>query len=89
MKNRRKIEENLSPLQARMLAAMPTGREVTSTDLIDLIYGVDPPYNARGSFLSTMAVLIRKLDHMGDGWRIVKGPRIGPRPITFKLERGK
>jgi len=92
MSHIKKVEKHLSPLQAKMLAAMPVGREITSTDLIYLVYGDDNlPFDARGSILSTMSMLIRKLDHVNMGWKITKGPRIGPRPMTFKLtvEKGK
>jgi hypothetical protein len=91
MSHIKKIEKHLSPLQAKMLAAMPVGREVSSSDLIYLVYGVNPPYNVRGTLLSTMSVLTSKLDHLDIGWKIAKGPRKGPRPMTYKLtvEKGR
>jgi len=90
MNKRRKIKApslvGLSPLQTRIFDAMPPDKEISSSDLIEAVYGEDKPFNSRGLLLSGIAVLSNKLEQSGE-WRITKGPRIGPRPIIFKLER--
>jgi len=75
----------LSTNQAALLAVIPEGREVTSTELIKLRYGRKKPFNARSIINVEMRILMRKLEHMEDGRRIIKGPRRGPHPTTFLL----
>jgi len=90
MKKLKEQPLNLSPLQDKILLAMPFGVEILSTDLVDIVYaGNDRPFDARGQLFSGMNVLIKKLDHANYKWRITKGPRMGPRPFTFKLEKRK
>lgn len=76
----------LSTDQAALLAIMPEGRDVTSTELIKLRYGRKGKFNARSIINTEMRIIMRKLEIMKDGRRITKGPRRGPHPTTFRLE---
>jgi len=75
----------LSDNEEKLLAVLREGELATSTELIERRYGRRPPFNARQLFNTEMRNLSRKLDYINCGLRIIKGPRRGPHPTTFKL----
>jgi len=90
-KSRRKMDSTAvkySPLEEQMLKLMLAGKSMTTTQLVDMHYSnSEKPYHARAIVRTTMSNLIRKVEHNKENFRIVKGPRQGPRDSTFKIER--
>lgn len=80
-----------SPQEERLLLLLPDdGSLVSSAVLVNKLYGANRPFSAESSVTSTMAGLIRKLDHNGDKYMITKTPPRGPYPTEYaKVKRPK
>jgi hypothetical protein len=76
-----------SPREKALLAAMRgAGRRLTSTELIDKVFGEEAPFNARQSLMNTMTSLSRKIEGRKERFALKKTARRGPRPVSFWLE---
>jgi hypothetical protein len=74
----------LTERERQLLALLPiSGEPVTSTALVQALYGAFPPLNARETVIDRMRKIIRKLEHNNDAIRIGKSERNGPHPIEY------
>jgi len=76
----------LSEKEKELLDALPiSGRWVTSTELVEAVFGKEPPFNARGLLRSRLNSLAAKLERMGGkGPRVAKSARRGPYPTEYR-----
>lgn len=75
-----------SPLQTRILNAIPDdGSKISSVHLIGLVYD-DPPLSARQSVLDSAMKLIAKVDRNVEPFEIHSSKSRGPQPIYFWKE---
>lgn len=65
------------------------GRKVTSTQLIERVYGEDKPVHARPAMLTMISILIKKVQHNREGFTIKRTSGRGPVAHTFWLELDK
>ncbi len=84
----KKSETFYSPREKELLALIrSTGnRRLTTSELMDKVFGDNPPFNARQSLLSTLTNLDRKIERRREKFKLKKSPRRGPKPVSFWLE---
>ena len=75
----------LSEKETELLLALPkSGRAISSTELIEKLFGDEPPFHARSILRSRMETLIRKLRATPGGPRVSRTQRRGPYPIEYR-----
>lgn len=73
-----------SPLESRLLAAIPDdGSMISTLDLVAAAYDEEPPFAARQSVLDAAGKLIRKVDINEELFEIVRSKSCGSQPIYF------
>jgi len=83
-----KIEHKYSPMERRILEAIPVdGSKVTTLQLVDKVYEDDEvPRYARESVLTCANALMQKADEYNEPWEIFKSRPKGPQPIFWWRE---
>lgn len=79
-----------SPMESSILSALNAkkGRKVTTNELVEVLYeGRQPPISARQSVLSTIKVLIQKVEHNQEPFKIGRTKGMGPSPHVFWREK--
>jgi hypothetical protein len=72
-----------SPMEQRILDAIPKdGRYISTLELVDIVYK-NPPRNARRSILTAINSLISKSDDNLEPWEIFKSKPRGSQPSYF------
>lgn len=79
----------LSEKETELLLAIPkSGKAISSTELIEKLFGEEPPFHARSILRSRMTTLIRKLGTTTRGPQVIKTQRRGPYPIEYRRTTG-
>lgn len=78
---------NYSNRERAILSAFgKPGRKIKTNDLIDKVYGADAPINARPALITTLGILMRKVEHNRESFRIMRNGGRGPTQHEWWME---
>lgn len=83
-------EVAFSQKELDLLDLLPkNGDRITSVELVEKYYGIDPPINARVIVVGRLRGIATKAKRSGLDWKLKKSKRAGPNPQSFWIEHGK